>query len=168
MVFRSKLFLLSETEFRKYEDKLEDYEWCWLRTPFDDPVKIAAKSFARVVIGNRTVISYNIADSKNVHVRPACHVYNIDSLPISGCNRVHMGYLGRMIEWTVLDWYEGLMVSNLSFGTRCVDPSTNQYAASDVNCFLQSVYDYMDNGLTDIKEYIADTLIDGEISLPLW
>ena len=24
MVFRSKLFLLSETEFRKYENKLED------------------------------------------------------------------------------------------------------------------------------------------------
>lgn len=167
MIFRSKLFLLSETEFRKYEDKLGDYEWCWLRTPFDDIGEMAAKSFARVVICNRIVISYNIADSKNVHVRPACHVHNIDLLPVSGCDRVYMGYLGKMLEWTVLDRKEGLLISSLSFGIRCFDTSTNQYANSDINLFLQSVYDNMDNGVTETTGCIVDTLIDGEISEPI-
>lgn len=161
MRFKSKLFLLSESEYLKYSDKLmlDDFCWCWLRTPADDDG--TKRPFAKVAIRG-TVIGYYAADSKNVNIRPACYVRNIDSLPISGCGRVFMGYLGRPLEWTVLDRNRGLLVSRFSFGTGCFDASTNQYADSDVNQFLQSVYGFTDN------DFITDALIDGEISQPLW
>lgn len=161
MAFKCKLFLLSETEFRRYEDKLGDYEWWWLRTPAgtDD----TGKAFVKVVIENKQIVGCYTADSCNVRVRPAIYVHPelIGQLPHvpRDKNKVLLGYLGGKIEWIVADKRKGLLVADFLIDYRLFDDAINDFEKSKINDFLKSVYSSMGD-----KNGIMDALINGEES----
>ncbi len=161
MAFISKLFLLSETEFKRYENKLENYEWWWLRTPSE--TDDTGRTYVRVVIGDKQIISYNVADARNVRVRPAAYVHPglIGKLPHDPKNedKVFLGYLGGKIEWIVADKGKGLLVADFLIDYRLFDASTNDFEKSEINYSLKSIYTSMED-----KDGIMDALIDGEES----
>lgn len=147
----NKLFLLSEAEYLKYKNVLwNDLAWSWLRTPADSDD--TGRAFVKTVIENGSVIDYWVGDSQYVHIRPACYVCNVQRFLLSNQ------------EWIVADKEKRLLVSGISFGTRCFDRVSNQYVNSDILNFLQSVYDSMD--MCD-KDNMIDAFIEGELSKPL-
>lgn len=159
MAFRSKLFLLSETEFKKYADKLGDYDWWWLRTPSESDD--TGRTYAKVVIGDKKVIGYNVADSRNVRVRPAAYVHHelIGRLPHDpkDADKVFLGYLGGKMEWIVADKGKGLLVADFLIDYKLFDTATNNYEKSEINHLLKSIYASMKD-----KNGIMDAVIDGE------